>query len=165
MKALTLTQPWATLVAIGAKRIETRSWATKYRGPLAIHAAKSFPREARQLCTTDPFLHALLQSGSTNVDLHGNLSDLPLGCVIAICELTNCIAIPMRETSRPEQADSRISPMLTQMFVMIPPPEPELSFGDYSFGRYAFVLSDIYLVDPVPAKGSLGLWEWNGYSN
>lgn len=40
MKGLSLTQPWATLVAIGAKRIETRIWATSYRGPLAIHAAK-----------------------------------------------------------------------------------------------------------------------------
>ena len=40
MKVLTLTQPWATLVAIGAKHIETRSWATSYRGPLAIHAGK-----------------------------------------------------------------------------------------------------------------------------
>ena len=39
MKVITLTQPWATLVAIGAKRIETRSWPTRYRGPLAIHAA------------------------------------------------------------------------------------------------------------------------------
>jgi hypothetical protein len=38
MKGLTLTQPWATLVAIGAKRIETRSWPTRYRGLLAIHA-------------------------------------------------------------------------------------------------------------------------------
>ena len=43
MKALTLTQPWASLVAIGAKRIETRSWSTPYRGLLAIHAAKGFP--------------------------------------------------------------------------------------------------------------------------
>jgi len=40
MKALTLWQPWASLVATGAKRIETRSCVTKYRGPLAIHAAK-----------------------------------------------------------------------------------------------------------------------------
>lgn len=38
MKAITLMQPWATLVAIGAKRLETRSWSTNYRGPLAIHA-------------------------------------------------------------------------------------------------------------------------------
>lgn len=39
VKTLTLLQPWASLVACGAKKIETRSWATKYRGPLAIHAA------------------------------------------------------------------------------------------------------------------------------
>lgn len=42
MKALTLTQPYATLVAIGEKRLETRSWRTSYRGPLAIHAAKGW---------------------------------------------------------------------------------------------------------------------------
>jgi hypothetical protein len=35
MKTLTLHQPWATLVALGAKQIETRSWAASYRGPLA----------------------------------------------------------------------------------------------------------------------------------
>ena len=45
MKALTLHQPWATLVAVGEKRIETRSWSTDYRGPLAIHAGKARPFE------------------------------------------------------------------------------------------------------------------------
>jgi hypothetical protein len=40
MKVLTLAQPWATLVAIGAKKIETRSWPTNYRGPLAIQFAR-----------------------------------------------------------------------------------------------------------------------------
>lgn len=39
MKALTVHQPWASLIALGHKRIETRSWSTSYRGPLAIHAA------------------------------------------------------------------------------------------------------------------------------
>lgn len=41
MRVISLWQPWATLVVIGAKRIETRSWDTKYRGPLLIHAAKT----------------------------------------------------------------------------------------------------------------------------
>jgi hypothetical protein len=41
MKALTLHQPWATAVAEGIKTIETRSWSTSYRGPLAIHAGVS----------------------------------------------------------------------------------------------------------------------------
>lgn len=40
MWALTLRQPWASLVAIGVKQVETRSWTTAYRGPLAIHSSK-----------------------------------------------------------------------------------------------------------------------------
>lgn len=43
MRALTLWQPWAQLVALGVKVIETRSWGTKYRGPLLIHAAARKP--------------------------------------------------------------------------------------------------------------------------
>lgn len=42
MKAISLWQPWATLISTGDKTWETRSWATTYRGPLAIHAAKKF---------------------------------------------------------------------------------------------------------------------------
>ena len=43
MKALTLWQPWASLVALGWKSVETRCWSTKYRGPLAIHSAAKLP--------------------------------------------------------------------------------------------------------------------------
>lgn len=43
VRALTLWQPWASLVAVGAKTIETRGWSTDYRGPLLIHAAKRKP--------------------------------------------------------------------------------------------------------------------------
>ena len=38
---LTVRQPWAHLIAIGEKRIENRTWATKYRGLIGIHAGKS----------------------------------------------------------------------------------------------------------------------------
>ena len=44
MKALTLTQPWASLVERQAKRVETRSFYVSYRGPLVIHAAKGYPK-------------------------------------------------------------------------------------------------------------------------
>src|SRR6267154_1758716 len=43
MKALTLWQPWASMIAFGEKRIETRCWSTKHRGLLAIHAAAKLP--------------------------------------------------------------------------------------------------------------------------
>ncbi len=45
MKALTIQQPWASLIIIGVKRFEYRSWKTSYRGPLLIHAGKHKPTQ------------------------------------------------------------------------------------------------------------------------
>jgi len=81
VKALTLTQPWAYLVAVGAKTIETRSWRATYRGPLAIHAAKGFPREAIELCFKEPFASVLKQFGVRTP------GDLVRGAIIATCRL------------------------------------------------------------------------------
>lgn len=46
MKVLTIKQPWATLIMQGNKRFEFRSWQTKYRGSLLIHAGKGIDKEA-----------------------------------------------------------------------------------------------------------------------
>lgn len=46
MKVLTIKQPWATLIMQKDKRFEFRSWQTKYRGELLIHAGKSIDKEA-----------------------------------------------------------------------------------------------------------------------
>jgi hypothetical protein len=56
---LSLTEPWASAVVDGQKRWETRYWPTRYRGLLLIQATKTFPRYARELATTEPFLSAL----------------------------------------------------------------------------------------------------------
>lgn len=137
IKALTLYQPWATLVAIGAKRIETRSWWTAYRGLLAIHASKTFGATNRALCHQEPFRSALLAGGVER------LSDLPLGAVVAVGRLALC------------------EEMTTQWLEWRLPPEPERSFGYYAAGRYAWSLSDAEPVaPPIPARGALGLWVW-----
>ena len=77
VKAITLTQPWASLVALGHKRVETRSWSTTYRGPLAIHAAKGFPRWAKAFASEEWAL--------------GRLRDprIPRAAVVAICRLAD----------------------------------------------------------------------------
>lgn len=50
IRALTIRQPWAELILRGRKPFEVRSWPTKYRGPLAIHAgSKVDAADARQL--------------------------------------------------------------------------------------------------------------------
>lgn len=145
MKAITLTQPWATLVAIGVKTIETRSWFTNHVGELAIHAAKTFPRSAQELCLISPFFDYLriylpFAEWWKNDSRISTISEaLPLGKVVAVCQLVSIIHTDV-----------------------IYPSEPEKSFGDYSPGRYAWQLSNVRpFENPVPAKGSLGLWEWN----
>lgn len=41
MKALSIRQPWASLIASGRKTIELRTWTTKYRGPLVVCAGSA----------------------------------------------------------------------------------------------------------------------------
>lgn len=76
MRALSLTQPWATLIATGQKSIETRNWATAYRGPLAIHAAKGYPAEAQR------FTGILFGDGRLT-------ERPPLGAVVAVAWLVS----------------------------------------------------------------------------
>jgi hypothetical protein len=153
MKALTLTQPWATLVAIGAKQIETRSWRASYRGPLAIHAAKGLGpiySEANLMgrCRSEPFRSALLAAGFLRTLV------LPRGAIVAVCNLVGIIKTSAFEESRTQYYDYPRGWTLT---------EQERAFGDYSPGRYAWLLADIRaLPEPILAKGALGLWEWEG---
>jgi hypothetical protein len=138
VKTLTLTQPWATLVAIGAKRIETRSWGTNYRGPVAIHAAKGFPEWAQTACLDEPFFTALTAGRGTS-----NALDLPRGVVVATCRLVAVHPV----------ASANLRPWAA---------EHEFEFGDYSVGRYAWLLDEVEpLPEPVPARGALGLWYWD----
>lgn len=141
MNALSLIQPWASLIALGEKRIETRSWSTPYRGPLAIHASTSIPREVREMVNEEPeFLEAFERHNVT-------FGNLPCGVVVATAVLTHCVHVDRDTRNRIIQSGKY--------------PEDEAEFGDYTPGRFAWVLSDIRpLAAPVPASGRLGLWEW-----
>lgn len=48
VRALSVRQPWAALIASGEKHIEYRSWSTSYRGPLIIVASKTFDQEVSE---------------------------------------------------------------------------------------------------------------------
>jgi len=87
MRVLTLWEPWATLMALGEKRIETRSWATKYRGPLAIHAAKGGLR-VRDLAV-------VLSEPSIKTALMGQMFEP--GCVVAVVNLWACVPVEKYE--------------------------------------------------------------------
>lgn len=76
-RALTLREPWASLICAGLKRIETRSWSTRYRGPLYIHAG------ALKICPADAHVQELLQ-------LIPNRG-MAYGLVVCRCVLADCL--------------------------------------------------------------------------
>lgn len=150
MKAITLTQPWASLVAAGQKRIETRSWSTSYRGPIAIHAAKTFPGSAKRFCEARAVSWALgWRACGPEITqewmdyMAAQIKSLPLGCVIATANLVRCV--------NTELIERYVQPFTEQ----------ERNFGNYDPRRYGFLLDSVVaLPEPIPAKGALSLWEW-----
>lgn len=138
MKALTLWQPWAEWVACGAKRCETRSWGTRHRGALGIHAAK-----ARRMLTL-----GTIEGESCLTDLkelRNILEDLDpdtlaYGALVAITTL-----VDVRQIT-PELAREQ-SPV-------------ERALGDWRPGRFAWFLEDVERLEiPAPLRGRQGLWE------
>lgn len=135
MRAISLHQPWASLVAHGLKRFETRSWTTSYRGPLAIHAAK------RKVVIDE--LNAIIEEALYDAG-YRYLPQLPYGCIVCTCEL---VAVCSTNNVKHLPAFKQIA-------------ETELYFGDYSPGRFAWQLDNVQIVDNIPARGSQGFWEW-----
>lgn len=133
--AITLWQPWATLIAIGAKEYETRHWAINYRGPIAIHAAKRLDNGQHETYFVEPFQTVLKAAG------YESPTALELGCVVAVARLTGCsIIYPNFRRKMSEQ---------------------ERAFGDWTNGRYAWQLADIVRLEtPVPTRGLQGVWHW-----
>lgn len=165
MKAITIWQPWASLLAIGAKQYETRSWETKYRGPIAIHAAK-------KRFNTDSHFNRELYSFADALGLSDIFSfdTLPLGCIIATAELVNCWRIvyhpgPNVDIAKriPIGAELDVPKKHPDFGRYIVPTETEMLFGDWTPGRYAWELANIQLLPkPIPAKGAQRLWNWEG---
>lgn len=136
MKVLTIQQPWASLIMLGTKTIETRSWDTKYRGPLLIHAAAGMPRLNMELCSKEPFKRYVSEWYM-----------LPLGKILGKVMLSEtCSSAYLKKCFR-------FNP---EWFLPY-----EQSFGDYSPNRYGWELTDVEVFKtPIPAKGQLGLWNF-----
>lgn len=87
MKVLSLRQPWAHAMVLRRKRIETRSWRTHYRGPLAIHAARNFTAEEQQF--------------ARRIGLEPK--ELVRGAIVCVVDLVECLPV----------GDLRLAQMLT----------------------------------------------------
>lgn len=91
MKAISLWQPWASMVALGHKKHETRSYVLRHRGPLLIHAGKQF-RPSQEI-----YAQTLRDRGWLT-------GDLPLGALIAQVDVLDCIPAHWVDADRTDEA-------------------------------------------------------------
>lgn len=130
MKAISVWQPWATLLAIGAKQFETRAWASWYTGPIAIHAAKTDAgRGVSRLQSR--IAAALFGAGYHDFD------DLPRGGIIAVGELVEVVEA------------AKLRPVLA---------EREVEFGDYRDGRFGWKFDKVRPVKKIELRGAQGIF-------
>lgn len=131
-RAISLWQPWATLVAIGAKQYETRHWQTRYRGDLVIHAAKKRDREV---------LSALENLRPVMVRMPSPMKPMVFGAALCVVRLVDCIPTEIiRESLTPQ----------------------ERAFGNYTSGRFAWRLENVRVFpQPIPYRGQQGMWVWD----
>lgn len=162
MKALSLWQPWASLMLIpdpghplgcathehrgqrfherAAKSFETRSWSTNHRGALLIHAAKRWTADQRILCCEEPF-HSVLTSAGLSSYPADDETTLPLGAILGYVDLIGC---------ERTHGVARLLPWDAQ----------ELAFGDYGAGRFAWeCTSPRRFAEPIPYRGAQGLFD------
>jgi len=97
MKALSIQQPWASLIVAGIKDVENRTWSTRYRGPLAVHAGSklnkatardAFSRLERVQLVT--LCNCIALTTSKDV-LTVTLDDVPRGAVIGVVDVVDVI--------------------------------------------------------------------------
>lgn len=140
MRALTLRLPWAVLVVTGRKRIESRRGPVlnRHAGPFAVHVSKRSPGWEQELerlaelfgLSEDDMRHPF--SGLRTEDLGGHV----IGTVIATNTTRETPLFPADDRAR----DGAV-------------------FDDLA-GRYLTGLVDpAWLPTPIPARGSLGLWD------
>ncbi len=133
MKCLSVWQPYASLMVVGLKTIETRDWATQYRGPLGIHAAKR-PMTGQE----KSLLYGWACRGlipSTWLDSE----PLPCGAILAVVDLCDCIRT---EDVRAEDV------------------RRERDFGNYAPHRWAWITRNLRrLPAPFPYRGAQGLFD------
>jgi ASCH domain. len=157
VKALSLWQPHASLVALGLKQYETRGWYTAYRGKLIIHAAKKWSYQQQQLARRFvqlfPACHALVTHPLLDALVWHREGVYPVfGAALCVCDLVECIpAERLVPAGTRLEADDRVGQISFQ----------EYCFGDFSPGRFALKLANVQLfTKPVPVPGRQSLWDW-----
>ncbi len=132
IRALTISQPWASLIACGEKWIENRGWAvhSSYYGPIAIHAGKGLQYLTKK-----------------------EIIDYPTGAIIATARLAACLSLRTIEYQCIHHPHDKVD--------FLPLTYAQLAAHRFAEGPFCWVLQDIQAIEPIPYRGAQGFWYAN----
>lgn len=142
MKAITIKQPWASLIVAGIKDIENRTWPTKYRGTVLIHAGASFAFKYLVDGLNADQLQVIRESNITTypkVLIDNVVLDYPVSAIIGKVDIVGCV-------------------------IEHPSVWAEIGFPWVDKPIYNWVLANpVQFDEPIlNVKGKLSFWEWEG---
>lgn len=141
MKVLSIQEPHASLLLTPYKNIETRSWKTNYRGPILLHASKTFPS-----ANGHPEIPTLIDVYKNYASEAGMRTHFLSGFIYAKAELVDCV----------QMTEDNIQQLLMDNPI-------EVACGYYSPGRWMWKLKNIQpLKNMIHIGGQLGLWNYEG---
>lgn len=146
MKAITVCQPWAWAIAQGYKRVDNRTWQTRYRGPILIHAGRERTKYAGvwQHLRSAEFAAAAKRPRDKALASvpWPTPEEVPYGAIVAVAKLIECVH--------------------WNTVLALPIQYQALRCHPFAAGPWCWLLGDIEAIEPMPARGQRGLWEWPG---
>lgn len=161
MKAITVWEPWASLLVGGFKSCETRGWESKHRGPLLIHAGKKWAPELAEIARREPFASALREMG-ISVGANGRLEGAPLGHIIGMVDVVHVFPTEAARTAEINHAclGHPGGPTLFEAEERLFITRTERAFGDFSPGRFAmYCVNSVRFEKPIPLSGGMNLFD------
>lgn len=134
VRSISLWQPWASLMAVGAKTVETRGWGTSIRGKVFIHASKT--RQGLQDARLSGADCIAAMEAALGVPHARWEVDLPFGCIVASGRLVSSIPAPIALESFPSQH----------------------FFGNFAEGRWGHLYEGLTRVESIPCRGAQGFF-------
>jgi hypothetical protein len=135
MQAISIRQPWATLIVHAGKTIENRSWPTKFRGPVLIHASKGMTQD--EWLSAIQFAHYTCGVPREILKAHceQHALDKLRGGIVGYAEVTDCMCTERHASLKPEHR------------------------SPWFMGEYGFQLANVHPLPFLPMVGRLGFFE------
>lgn len=139
MPALSIAQPFTMAIIQGKKSIELRNWGTRYRGPIAIHAGKTWYGGVKIPGPVSDWQMEPIKQFARKYRLPACIDEYPVGAIVGVVRLVRC------STFTPEGYERLRN--------------QHCSDCQWTPGEFGWLFEDVQaLAEPIPARGYLGLF-------